>query len=63
MNSSSRGTERIDYVLAGEGYAPVEAPREYGSAIVFDGGTFRGAELPVVSDHFGVATVFPLARP
>jgi endonuclease/exonuclease/phosphatase family metal-dependent hydrolase len=54
------GGDRIDYILAGEGFALTEQPGRYVSAIVFDGGPSQGVLLPVVSDHKGVVTVFSL---
>ncbi len=49
------GEDRIDYVLAGEGWELSEDASNYVSQLVFDGTT-----LPVVSDHKGVVTRFVL---
>ena len=47
------GENRIDYILAGEGWSLSEDPANYASSLVFD-----GTDLPLASDHLGVMTVF-----
>lgn len=50
--TTTDGTDRIDYILVGEGGPIPEDPACFRSARIFD-----GSSLPVVSDHYGVVTV------
>ncbi len=67
-NSGQAGTtivstdDRIDFIMAGEGWPLSEDPAHYRSTVVFDGRSSAGVRTPVVSDHYGVATVFSLRK-
>ncbi|MBU1900030.1 hypothetical protein KKB55_19985, partial [Myxococcota bacterium] len=56
--STFDGAHRIDYVLAGEGWALSEDPNHYEASWVFDG---EAQSLPRVSDHKGQVTRFWLS--
>jgi len=54
------GTDRIDFVLAGEGLPYGHDPARIRSRRIFDGTAVDGVVLPVVSDHYGVMTTYLL---
>lgn len=63
VSTTFEGDDRIDYILAGEGWTLSEEPACQESWITFDGEDHEGVTLPVVSDHKGVVTAFDLDDP